>query len=493
MALWKTLFRTKQIETSMKEAETEGKQALSRTMGALDLTALGVGAIIGTGIFVLTGVAAANYAGPAVVVSFIISGIVAGLAAICYAELASMVPVAGSAYTYTYTSLGEIVAWLIGWNLVLEYLVAAGAVAVGWSSYFTDLLKSVGIYLPKAVTLSPFEGGIVNIPAVIITLLITWIAVRGTRDSAKATKFIVAVKLAAILLFILIGVFRIKTTNWVPFTPFGFSGIMHGAAIVFFAYIGFDAVATAAEEVKDPKRDLPRGIVGSLLISTTLYIVVAGILTGMISYTRLNTSSPITTALLDVGVRWATTFISVGALAGLTSVLLAVMFAQSRIFFAMSRDGLLPSVFSAIHKKYKTPYFDTLIVGSAVSLLAAFLPVGIIAEMANIGTLSALAIVSVGVIILRKTQPNIERPFRVPWVPYLPAISVVFSVYLMLNLPVVTWIRFVAWIIIGVVVYYFYGFRHSNLATPAEVRDKGVLENPVPSKARKRRKKRGFA
>lgn len=486
---WQTVLRKKPVGTSMDEAKDEDKRALSRSMGAVDLTALGVGAIIGTGIFVLTGVAAANFAGPAVVVSFIVSGIAAGLAALCYAELSAMVPVAGSAYAYTYASLGEIIAWLVGWNLILEYLVAAGAVAVGWSSYFIDLLKSIGVGIPSSITLSPFEGGIINIPAIVITLIVTWIAVRGTKDSAEATKFIVGIKLLVILLFIVVGLFRVNTSNWVPFAPFGFMGIMQGAAIVFFAYIGFDAVATAAEEVRDPKRDLPKGIVGSLIISTTLYILVAGILTGMLSYTRLNTPSPITSALLAVGVRWATSFISVGALAGLTSVLIAVIFAQSRVFFAMSRDGLLPSVFAVIHKKYRTPYVDTLIVGVAVSLIGAFFPVGIIAEMANIGTLSALTVVSVGVIVLRRTQPDMERPFKVPWVPYLPILSVIFCLYLMANLPLATWIRFVVWIVIGIVIYYTYGIKHSVLATPVETRDKTVLDNLVPFRARKRKLK----
>lgn len=465
---WKTLFRTKSIKALERTADNDGT-SLSRTMGVFDLTALGIGAIIGTGIFVLTGVAAAKYAGPAVVISFIISGVVAGLAALAYAELAAMVPVSGSAYTYTYTSMGEVVAWLIGWNLILEYLVAAGAVAIGWSSYFVDLLKSIGITLPKAVTASPFSGGIINFPAITIVLLITWIAVRGVKHSARATKIVVAVKLAVIVLFIALGVFRVDTGNWVPFMPFGFSGIIHGAAIIFFAYIGFDAVATAAEEVKRPKRDLPRGIIASLAVSTVLYVVVAGILTGMLAYTRLNTPSPITAALLATGIRWATAFISVGALAGLTSVLLAVIFAQSRIFFAMARDGLLPPLFSKIHKKYKTPYFNTLIVGAAISAIGAFLPVGIIAQMANIGTLSALAVVSIGVIVLRKTKPDVERPFKLPFVPYLPIISTGAVIYLAFNLPATTWIRFVVWIAFGLIIYFAYGIKHSRLAGKEDI------------------------
>jgi APA family basic amino acid/polyamine antiporter len=461
---WHRLIRTKPLEQALKEASGEGRKGLSRSMGALDLTALGVGAIIGTGIFVLTGVAASKYAGPAVVLSFIISGAAAGLAALAYAELASMVPVAGSAYAYAYSSMGEIIAWLIGWNLVLEYLVAAGAVAVGWSSYLRDLLKSVNVIIPASLSSSPFEGGYLNLPAILITLVVTWIAIRGTKGSAEATKIIVAVKLAVVLLFIVIGIFQVRRSNWIPFSPFGFSGIMQGAAIVFFAYIGFDAVSTAAEEVRNPDRDLPKGIISSLAISTALYVLVAGILTGMMKYTGLDTPSPIAEALLSAGIRWASAFISVGALAGLTSVLLAVIFAQSRIFFAMSRDGLLPPVFSILHGKYNTPWLDTLLIGVAVSLVGAFFPVDLIAQMANIGTLSALSVVSVGVILLRKKKPDMKRPFKMPWVPVLPGISALFCVYLMFNLPMLTWIRFIIWIALGLYLYFGYSFKHSRLS-----------------------------
>lgn len=468
MQISKALMRVKPVGID----DSNQKQSLKRVMGSVELTFLGVGAIIGTGIFVLTGVAAALYAGPAVILSFVISGFAATLAALCYSEMASMDPVAGSAYSFTYSSMGEIIAWLIGWNLVLEYLVAAGAVAVGWSSYFNDLLISMGVTLPDALTKSPFEGGVINLFAVIITTLVIIVSVFGTKGSANAIKIIVMIKLLVIGLFIALGVTRIDTNNWVPFTPFGFSGIMHGAAIVFFAYIGFDAVATAAEDVKDPKRDLQRGIIGSLLISTILYIVVAAILTGMQKYTSLDTPSPISSALIATGIRWAGAFISVGALAGLTSVLLAVIFAQSRIFYAMSRDGLLPPVFGRIHEKYKTPFIDFLIIGTAVALVSAFFPVEFIAEMANIGTLSAFAVVAVGVIVLRKKKPDLERPFRVPWVPVLPIVSVAMSIYLMLNLPLATWIRFVVWIAIGLVIYFLYGFRNSRLAQSTNAEEK---------------------
>ena len=463
MHSFKSIMRVKPIGAK----EDTGKQSLKRVMNYVDLTFLGVGAIIGTGIFVLTGVASALYAGPAVIISFIISGFAATLAALCYSELAAMNPVAGSAYSFTYSSMGEIIAWLIGWNLILEYLVAAGAVAVGWSSYFNDLLLSIGISLPNALIKSPFEGGVINIFAVFITLLVMLISLFGTSESAKATKFIVSIKLLVIALFIVLGLTKVNTANWVPFAPFGFSGIMQGAAIVFFAYIGFDAVSTAAEEVKDPKRDLPRGIIGSLLISTILYILVAAILTGIQNYSLLNTPSPISSALIAVGIPWASAFISVGALAGLTSVLIAVIFAQSRIFFAMSRDGLLPPIFSKLNKKHGTPFFDILIIGLAISLISAFLPVGFIAQMANIGTLSAFAVVAISVIVLRKKKPDIKRPFKVPFVPVLPIISAIMSVYLMFNLPLATWIRFVVWIILGLITYFFYGYKHSRLSSQA--------------------------
>lgn len=458
----KSVFRRKPIPPQTQN-KREG-HAFKRSMGALDLTALGIGAIIGSGIFVLTGVAAALYAGPAVIVSFTISGVTAALAAVCYAELASMVPVAGGAYAYAYASMGELLAWLIGWNLVLEYLVAAGAVAVGWSSYFYDMLQSVGISLPAMFTKSLFEGGILNVPAMCIALIVTFIVIRGTSVSARATRVIVGIKLVIIVLFVIIGLLNVNPSNWTPFAPFGFTGIMQGAAIIFFAYIGFDAVATAAEEVRNPSRDLPRGIIASLVVSTTLYVVVAWVLTGLMKYTGLNTSSPITTALLSAGIRWASALVSVGALAGLTSVLIAVIFAQSRVFYAMSRDKLIPNLFAVIHKKYKTPYVDTLIIGVLVALIGAFFPVGFIAQMANIGTLSALCAVALGVIILRRKRPDLKRPFRVPWVPFLPALSLLMSIYLMLNLPLSTWVRFVVWILIGLAIYFFYGYHHSALS-----------------------------
>ncbi|MHB1420437.1 MAG: amino acid permease [Bacillota bacterium] len=480
-----SIWRTKSIE--MIKAESEKKE-LVRTMGPLELVGLGIGAIVGTGIFVLTGVAAANYAGPAVILSFVLAGIAAGLAALVYAEMAAMIPASGSAYTFTIASLGEITAWLVGWNLILEYMVAAGAVAIGWGSYLNDLMRSINVVIPHAWVTSPLAGGIVNLPAVIITLLITALAIVGTRQSATFNKAIVAIKLLVIFLFLLLGFNKINPTNWTPFTPFGLGGIARGAAIIFFAYIGFDAVATAAEEVKQPKRDLPIGIIGSLLVSTILYILVSATLTGMVRYTQLNTASPVAEALLLTGIRLGSAFISVGALAGLTSVLLVAIYAQSRIFFAMSRDGLLPPMFKKLHPRFRTPYLNTALIGVVVSAAAGILPIGLIAELANIGTLTAFITVSIALLVLRKTKPELERPFRLPLVPWIPLGSIVFAMFLILNLPPLTWIRFVVWIVVGLAIYFFYGQHHSVLT----VRNKdmmmvpGLLEKVLPDPVTKR-------
>jgi len=481
--------RIKSIEKLMAEKET-GAHRLPRTLGALDLASLGVGAIIGTGIFVLTGVAAANFAGPGVVLSFVLAGIASGLAALVYAEMASMIPVAGSAYTFSYVSLGEILAWLVGWNLILEYIVSAGAVAIGWSSYFVDLLRSAGVALPAAFTRSPLEGGLINLPAALIVLALTALIITGTQHSATANKFVVVAKLAAIILFIILGARHVDPANWQPFLPFGVTGVMHGAAIVFFAYIGFDTVSTAAEEVKNPRRDLPISIVASLGIATVFYILVSLALTGMVSYTTLNTASPVTAALLRVGLPWAAAVISVGALAGLTSVLLVVLYGQSRIFFAMARDGLLPPIFDWIHPRLRTPLWDSVIIGVLVAVIGALLPISIVAELANIGTLSAFTAVSAGLLILRAKRPDLPRPFRVPWAPWIPVLSIAASVYLAANLPALTWIRFVVWIIIGLAVYLVYGRRHSLLAgrdAPSPAPGKGLPEPAAKRLPRPRR------
>lgn len=456
------IFRTKSIESLVKG--TKGKDSLKKALGSLELTMLGVGAIVGTGIFVLTGVAAANYSGPALVLSFIVSGLACAFAALCYAEFAAIVPVAGSAYTYSYASLGEFWAWIIGWDLILEYMVAIGAVAVGWSAYAVHLLEAVGIKLPKAITTSPLEGGIVNLPAILIILLITIILFRGVKESSTVNNVIVGIKLIIIILFIILAVGHVKPSNWSPFMPFGFGGVLSGAAIVFFAYIGFDAVSTAAEEVKNPQRDLPRGIIFSLLICTILYIVVSAILTGVIPYLQYKTTAaPVAFALQQIGISWGSALVSVGAICGITSVLLVMMFGQTRIFFAMSRDGLLPKVFGQVHNKFKTPYKSTFLVGIVTMIIAGLVPIGDLAELTNIGTLAAFIIVSIGVIVLRHRKPNIKRAFKCPFVPVTPLISVVFCAVLIARLPNITKIRFIIWFLLGIVVYFIYSRNHSTM------------------------------
>ena len=472
------ILRTKPLDALLEETKEKGHR-LRKTLGALDLTALGVGAIIGTGLFVLTGVAAARYAGPAVIVSFTVSGLAAVLTALVYAELAAMVPVAGSAYTYSYAALGEIFAWIIGWDLILEYTVAAGAVAIGWSSYIHDLLRAAGISLPAWATTPPTAGGLVNLPAILIVAVITAVLIWGTREGAEVTRVIVAIKLVVVGLFIALGVTHVHASLWRPFAPFGWSGIMRGAAIIFFAYIGFDAVSTAAEEVRHPAQDLPRGIVASLAIATVLYLVVAAILTGMVPYYTLNNASPIANALWAVGAGWASAVISVGALAGLTSVLLVNIYGQSRVFYAMARDGLLPPLFATLSRRFATPAVDTAITGTAVALIAGFLPIQVVAELANIGTLAAFILVSAGVIVLRHTAPDRPRPFRTPAVPYVPGLAIVFSLYLMASLPRLTWIRFLAWLAIGQVIYFLYGRQHSLLA---KGRQPGLYDVPGAGK-----------
>lgn len=458
------IFRTKPINKLINHSQ--GKGRLKKVLGPVDLTALGIGAIIGTGIFVITGVASARYAGPAIVISFILSGLACTFAALSYAEFASMIPVAGSAYTYSYTALGEIWAWILGWNLILEYAVAASAVAIGWSGYITTLLKDLGINLPAWATSAPGAhlGGIINIPAVVIIILVSILLIIGISESAKVNNVIVFVKLSVILLFIFLGMFYVNPINWTPFMPFGVPGILTGAAIVFFAYIGFDAVSTAAEEVKDPQRNLPIGIIASLLISTVLYIIVAGILTGVVPYSNyINESAPVAYALSYVGQQWAAAIVSAGAVAGITSVIIVLTLGQTRIFLAMARDGLIPKAFGEVSEKTNTPIKSTLITMVVTSLFAAFLPISIIAELTNIGTLSAFVVVSISVIILRYKRPDLPRPFKCPWVPVVPILAVIFCSLLMISLPWSTWVRFIIWIIIGVLIYFLYGYRNSEL------------------------------
>jgi APA family basic amino acid/polyamine antiporter len=457
------LFAKKSIESLISQTEEKGRK-LKKVLGALDLTFLGIGAIIGTGIFVLTGVAASIHAGPAVVLSFVVSGLACAFAALCYAEFASMIPVAGSAYTYAYATLGELFAWIIGWDLILEYAVGSITVAIGWSGYFVNLLNGIGIHLPVWACEPPF-----NVPAFIIVAIMTTMLVIGTKESAKFNNTIVIIKLLVIFFFIGFGMFFVKPANWHPFIPFGWAGIMTGAAIVFFAYIGFDAVSTTAEECKKPQRDLPIAIIASLLICTVLYIVVSAILTGIIPVTSYShnqsfLSAPIAFAFRIIHQDWASGIISIGAIMGITSVLLVMLMGQPRVFFAMSRDRLLPEKISKVHPKFGTPYITTIITGVAVGIIALMIPIGTAAELTNIGTLFAFAIVSTGIMILRKKNPDAKRPFKTPLVYVIAPLGILFSCYLMYSLPVMTWLRFLGWLDIGLFLYYFYGRTHSRLA-----------------------------
>jgi APA family basic amino acid/polyamine antiporter len=456
------LFRTKSIGELLECCA--GEHTLKRVLGPLELILFGIGAIIGTGIFVITGIAAANYAGPALVISFVISGIVCLLAALAYAEFATMVPIAGSAYSYSYASLGEIWAWIIGWDLILEYSVSVAAVAVGWSGYITNLLSDIGISLPESLVNPPgIQNGIINVPAIVVISLVTGLLIIGVQQSARVNNVIVAIKVAIVLLFIYLGFSHINPVNYADFMPFGWTGVIAGAAIVFFAYIGFDAVSTTAEEVKNPQRDLPIGILGSLLVCTVLYIVVTVVLTGMVPYSLLATPAPVSFALQQVGIFWGSALVSVGALLGITSVLIVLLFGQSRIFFAMSRDGLLPPVFKEVHPKFRTPVKVTIFVGFVTALIAGLLPLQEIAQLVNIGTLAAFIIVSAGVIILRYRRPDLERPFKCPLVPFVPLLCMIACAVLILALPTLTHIRFVIWLFLGLLVYLVYSSKHSEL------------------------------
>jgi len=465
------LFRRKFIHHILEDIDTE-KQQLRRALNAFDLTILGVGAIVGVGIFVLTGTASARFAGPGIVLSFVISGFACAFAALCYAEFASLIPVAGSAYNYAYATLGELIAWIIGWDLILEYIVASIAVAIGWSGYFINILKAIGISLPAWCSTTPgrMPGAIVNLPAVIIVLFLTAILIIGIKETARFTTLMVFVKLGALLVFILVGVFNVEPSNWIPFLPFGLKGVMTGAAIVFFAYIGFDAVSTAAEETINPQRNMPRGIIFSLGICTVLYIVVSAILTGIVSYEKLNDPAPVALALNHIGIRWGSALVSAGAVAGITSVLLVMLMGQPRIFFSMSRDGLLWPWISKVHPRWRTPYISQCITGAVVAGFAGFIDIGTAAELCNIGTLFAFSIVCGGIVVLRVIHPQLHRPFRCPMVPLIPLLGIGFCATLMLSLPKITWIRFGVWLFIGLFIYFFYGIKHSRIADQATSR-----------------------
>src|SRR3954464_2052923 len=480
------LTRTKSVEQSIQETD-EPEHKLKKSLTAWDLTVFGVGVIIGTGIFVLTGEQAALNAGPAVVLSFLLAAAACGLAALCYAEFASTVPVAGSAYTFSYATLGELVAWIIGWDLVLELALGAATVAVGWSGYLNQLLGDLGIPLPTSIA---GEQATVNIPAIFIVAVMTGVLILGIKLSSRVTSVIVAIKVAIVLMVIGVGIFYVQAANYTPFVPpaqptetgsgltapliqtlfgfapstFGIGGIVAGAAIVFFAFIGFDIVATAAEETKEPKRELPRGIIGSLVVCTVLYVAVSLVVVGMQNYTQLSTSAPLADAFRSVGLPFFSGLISVGALAGLTSVVMILMLGQSRVLFAMSRDHLLPPTLGAVHPKYGTPYKITIVTGVVVAVLAGLIPLGTLAELVNIGTLFAFVLVSIGVIVLRRTRPDLPRAFRVPLVPVIPVLSALASIYLMLNLPGETWIRFAVWMVLGIIVYFVYGRKNSRFS-----------------------------
>ncbi|MGH8856302.1 MAG: amino acid permease [Telluria sp.] len=460
-----SLFRTKNLDTMVAAAQKPG--GLKKVLGPFDLVLMGIGAIVGTGIFVLTGTGAVT-AGPALTLSFIIAALACGFAALCYAEFASSVPVAGSIYTYSYFTLGEIVAWMIGWDLLLEYGLATSTVAVGWSGYFQSLLKGVGVVLPEALRAAPgAQPGVetlFNLPAFLIMIVLTWMLSLGVRESARVNNIMVLIKTGVVILFIVVGANYVKPDNWQPFMPFGFGSVMSAAALVFFAFIGFDAVTSAAEEVKNPARDLPIGIIGSLAVCTVLYVIVASIMTGIVPFMNFKgVDHPVSLALQYAGQDWVAGFVDLAAILGMSTVMLVMAYGQTRILFAMSRDGLLPAKLSEVHPKYGTPYFATWMVGIVFGLIAAVVPLDVLAELVNIGTLAAFSLVSVAVIILRKKRPDLHRAFRCPGVPVVPALAIVFCLALMSFLSWHTWVAFVLWLLLGLVVYFAYARKRSLL------------------------------
>lgn len=469
------VFQTKSLEGLLAESEhTEHGVTLRRTLSATALVALGIGAVIGAGIFTLTGVAAANHAGPALVYSFILAGIGCCLAAFCYSEFATMIPIAGSAYTYAYATLGEIIAWVIGWALILEYAVGAATVAVSWSTTIASILKDFGIIIPHSFVASPFdmEPGSVNLIAVIIVLLISSVLIIGIRESARFNSFIVFVKVSVVILFIVIGYMYVNRANYHPFLPpntgtfgrFGWSGVLAAAGQMFFAYIGFDAVSTAAQEAKNPKRDMPIGIIGSLAICTVLYILYSLVLTGVVNYKELAVPDPLPVAVDHMhDYPWVGELMKVGSLLGLTSVILVMLLGQSRVFYSMSRDGLLPGLFSRIHGKFQTPYLSNILLMIFVSLGAAFTPIEQLGKLTSMGTLFAFVIVCIGIVIMRKTRPDIPRPFKTPWVPFIPILGVIVNIGLMLGLDRLIWEAFLIWMALGLIVYFAYSRFHSHL------------------------------
>ena len=519
------LLATKPIDMILTECSEEGEHSLKRALGPTNLITLGIGAIIGAGIFVLTGAAAAQYAGPAIVLSFILAGVACAFAGLCYSEFASLIPIAGSAYTYGYATLGEIFAWIIGWDLILEYAFGAATVASGWSGYLNSFLQDFGIHIPPAFTATPgtdlvmYNGrwsplttifptlqlhgvdpttlphvqGIFNLVAFLAICAVTVVLVVGIKESANLNSAIVIVKVAIVLTFIgIAGAFLAKnpgiaTQNWHPFIPpntgeighYGWSGVIRGAAVIFFAYIGFDAVSTAAQEAKKPQRDMPIGILGSLVVCTILYILVSGLLTGVVSYTALNVADPVAVGIDHTGVRWGSILVKLGAIAGLGSVMLVMLLGQSRVFYSMSRDGLLPAWAGAVHPRFRTPWISSIIVGIFVAIFASLIPIGILGELVSIGTLLAFVIVCAGVWILRVRRPDLHRPFKTPLVPFVPIMGILVSSLLMALLPLSTWLRLIVWLIVGMFIYFGYGRHHSRvqmaIKTPPEPKRPKVM------------------
>lgn len=455
--MFSTLFRKRQI------AHLHPGSSLLRSLNTTDLILMGIGAIIGAGVFVLTGIAAASKAGPAIVLSYMLAGFAAMLSALSYAELAACIGGTGSAYSYAYAGFGELIAWIIGWNLLLEYVMSVGTVAIGWSGYVTNFFEALHIHLPDAITKNPFDGGVVNLIAVFIIILLTLLLCLGVRHSARINAVIVIIKLLTIAVFIAVASFNVDIANWQPFLPFGWTGVAEGASLVFFAYIGFDALSTAVEEAVDPQRSIPKGIIVSLVFCTLVYIIVSALLTGIVPYSSLDVQSPVSYALLKIGYHSMGGMIAAGAVAGLLTVMLVMFYGLTRICLAMSRDGLIPSSIAKINPQTHTPIPIILITGMLIAGIAGFAPIDRAAELVNIGTLAAFTFVCGGVIVLRYTLPDLARPFKLPLSPLIPGLGIIFCVYLMYNLPAITWWRFLIWTLTGIILYFLYGIRHSVL------------------------------